>query len=329
MSILIGCSPSSGSSLLRRLLNRHSEIFCGSETSLFAKEELYLDWKKNKGKINRPSLFGLSNAGWHNLIGVELTEEYGYNPKEFRELLKKNHKDFSDFISDFYKPILESNKKSVWAEKTPSNAFTLEFFLERFEKGKVIHIVRNPYDAISSLYSRGMTLYNAVAVYLLNTAKALELKGNERCITIKYEDLVDEPKKILEIICSKIGLAYEEQMLVPSMAEGGVTHMSGWNYKETEPIRQGSVGRFQLLDEETQSALLTRIAITSTNLTFASRTIKGICRSLGYSIIDGSEEPSIIDVLEREKKEDIKRRHFSRAYFRKSNYPIIFSSELI
>lgn len=329
MSILIGCSPSSGSSLLRRMLNRHSMVFCGSETSMFAKEELYLDWKKNKRKINRPSLFGLSNAGWHNLIGVHLDEEYNYNPKKFRELIKSDHANFSDFADDFYKPILDRHKKSIWAEKTPSNAFTLEMFLQKFEKGKVIHIVRNPLDAIASLHNRGMTLYNAVAVYLLNTSTALELQFNESCFTLKYEDLVTKSKEQLEHLCDFISIDYESTMLEPTKVEGGITKMKGWNYKETEPVRQGSIGRFQLLDTITKADILERIMLTYTDLPLIHKSISDICTSLDYELEYHSTDLSILEKLEREKREDIKQRHFSRAYFRMPNYPIHFAGELV
>ena len=51
MPILIGCSPSTGSSLLRRILNRHSQVFCGPETSLLTKKGFYSDWDLYKNRI--------------------------------------------------------------------------------------------------------------------------------------------------------------------------------------------------------------------------------------------------------------------------------------
>jgi len=122
MSVLIGCSPSTGSSLLRRILNRHPELFCGSETSLFAKKELYTDWRKAKPKITRTSVMGLSNAGWHDLIGVTLDDDYPWTKPELKRLIKSSN-NFLSLADHFYEPILKREGKSKWLEKTPSNAF--------------------------------------------------------------------------------------------------------------------------------------------------------------------------------------------------------------
>ncbi len=327
MAILIGCSPSTGSSLLRRILNRHSQVFCGGETAMFAKEELYLDWQTNKHKLTRPSIFGLSNAGWHNFVGVELNEEYLCSAMQFKKLIKA-HSDFPSFVEAFYRPSLESSGKKYWAEKTPSNAFTLQLFLDQFPNGKAVHIVRNPLDAIASLINRGMTPYNAVAVYLLNTTKALELNDN-RGYLVKYEALVSEAEKTCQDLCQFLELEYEETMLVSSGQEKGVTKMKGWNYDETSKIEQGSVGRFALFDEETQAELLNRIALTKTNMVVKHKDINSIAHSLGYKLPTHKADSSFITILEKEKEADLSKRYFSRYYFRRSNYPLTFGDELV
>jgi len=60
-----------------------------------------------------------------------------------------------------------------------------------------------------------MDLYNAVNVYLLNTAKALELLGNERSYLIKYEDLVTKPEDHLTALCEFLDVEYYVEMLEP------------------------------------------------------------------------------------------------------------------
>lgn len=327
MAILIGCSPSTGSSLLRRIMNRHSQIFCGAETSMFAKEGLYLDWEANKHKLTRPSIFGLSNTGWHNFVGVELDAEYQCTPLQLKKLIKA-HSDFPSFVEAFYQPSLKSADKKYWAEKTPSNAFTLQLFLNIFPQGKTIHIVRHPLDAIASLMNRGMTAYNAVAVYLLNTAKALEV-NDDRCHLVKYEALVVEAEKTSEELCRFLGLKFEATMLESSGKEKGVSKMEGWNYDETNKIQQGSVGRFSLFDQETRAEVLNRIAFTQTCMNVNHKDIRSISDTLGYALPTYEADSEIITLLEQEKEADLSKRYFSRYYFRRSNYPLIFGDELV
>ena len=324
MSILIGCSPSSGSSLLRRILNRHSKVFCGSETSLLAKAALYTDWQKHRKKLIANSIWGLPNAGWHKFIGIELTEEYGYTKVDFKRLMEQEHSSFQNFISAFYQPILKKYSKQIWAEKTPSNAFTLHLFLDAFPEGKAIHIVRHPLDAIASLTNRGMSAYNAVAVYLLNTAKALELINDPRVITLKYEDLVMRPQRTLEELCKFLEITYEEKMLLPPGKEGGVESMKGWNYKETETVQQGSMGRFQKLQQAKQDELLSRVLMTKTSLPLQHRSIAAIAKQLDYDLPLHSIEVNMKEILKRDKARDLRSRLFSKTYFNKANYPISF-----
>ncbi len=325
MSVLIGCSPSTGSSLLRRILNRHSEIFCGSETSIFAKSELYTDWESAKTKLMKSSVFGLSNAGWHDFVGVSLEDDYGWTKAEFKKLLKSDHKSFPDFARAFYAPILTKVDKSLWVEKTPSNAFTLIPFLKEFPNSKVIHITRHPLDAIASLYKRGMSLYNATNVYLLNTAMALSTQSNKNSYLIKYEDLVHDTQNVMIGLCNFLGTSFHTQMLEPSSEEGGVTKMEGWKQEETAKVTKASVGRFQELGPDIQDELLCRIALTEHTLDLQHKTITALASALGYTLPSVNKDlDETLKKMEKERSEDIRKRHFSIAHFRKHNYPISF-----
>lgn len=322
MSVLIGCSPSTGSSLLRRMLDRHSEIFCGSETSLFAKPLLYTDWKANKAKLSRSSIFGLNNGGWHNFIGVDLSSEYLLTKAELRKMTQQDYASFPDFSTAFYKPVLKQSNASLWIEKTPSNAFTLELFLNTFNEGRVIHIVRDPLDVIASLHNRGMDLYNAVAVCLLNMAAALETRNNPRSHLVKYETLISEPTATLKGICHFLGLPYQASMLEPRSNEAGISHMEGWQYDEREPVKEGSIGRFVRLEKDLQTEIRNRASSISVTLPFEFNTISRI-REYLYSKKDANDGDSIISYkLRNEMRADIRKRHFSISHFKKHNYPL-------
>ena len=321
MSVLIGCSPSTGSSLLRRMLNRHPAIFCGSETYLFSKEALYTDWDSAHKKLMRPSVFGLTNAGWHIFVGVSLGEDYHYSKLEFKNLLDSNHRSFSEFAREFYKPLMVKHKAKVWVEKSPSNAFTLDLFLEEFSNSKAIHIVRDPLDVIASLYNRGMTMYNATAVCLLNISKIMNI-SNDNILTIKYESLVTHAAEVLSELCRFLDLPFEPIMLLPQKGEGGGTTMKGWNYDETQKAEQGSVGRFQRLDIKLQEEILKCVYYLRQTIFQQFTSISEIRQELYQLDTPVLKDATYKEKLIKEKATDILQRHFSNAYFKKGNYPL-------
>lgn len=327
MSILIGGSPSTGSSLLRRMLNRHTEIFCGSETSLFAKTELFTDWEEYKVRLFRPSHFGLSNAGWHNFIGLEIDQEYGWSRKEVRQLIK-THFDFASFITAFYGPILERSKKLIWAEKTPSNAFTLQVFLKTFDDGKVVHTVRHPLDIIASLVNRGKSVFDATALCLLNMSKALLIESDPRYILVKYEDLVQQPIESLKALTDFLNVNYQDGMLEPESVKG-ITQMKGWKSDETKEPSASSIGRFLELPLPTRKQILKYVKYLKGHVNKELDTISKLALHLGYPMPDLTKISEPIDDIESDIQNDLKTRQFSRFYFRKYNYPLsIIHAEL-
>ena len=320
MSILIACSPSTGSSLLRRILNRHSQIFCGSETSLFAKEMLYLDWNKYKHRLLKKSYSGLVNAGWHHFIGVELGSDYMINKKILSNLVDQSDT-FFDFINGIYDPIFKATDKKIWAEKTPSNAFVVDHFLNTFLNGKVIHISRNPYDTIASLVNRGMSIYNAVAVYLLNTSKIINSNNNENVIVVKYEDLVAHPEKTLRLLLERIDLEFESNILLEDEKVVGIDHMEGWAYKESESIGSSSVGRFKKLSNKQQELILNGMACMTLNVDEGCKTIQDICVALNYNYRP-LRASNGFQYFKNEMQKDKIKRSLKKSYFNVFNYPI-------
>jgi len=326
MSILIGGSPSTGSSLLRRMLNRHSEIFCGPETSIFAKQELYTDWKTQKSKLFRKSLFGLPNAGWHNFIGVELDSEYIWSRAAVKALVKSSET-FPEFIEAFYAKILEENCKCLWAEKTPSNAFTMNLFLSTFVNGKVIHITRNPLDSIASLHLRGKTLYDAVSVYLLNTAKALASENSDRYHLIKYEDLVSEPELTLQQLCDFMEVAYEDIMLEPQSGEGGVISMLGWKSEEISKPNTSSIGRFLELEPEKQTRVMAYVDLLMQKASANFACLRTVAEHLDYELTAPVVvSPELRASMQMELDRDKQLRKLSNYHFRAGNYPLYLNS---
>ncbi len=326
MRVMIACSPSTGSSLLRRMLNRHSLIFCGSETSLLAKKSLYRSWKFNKWRLTRSFPFGLVDAAWLHKRGLSLDEEYPVGRSEL-ELMIKNNTTYQEFVDSFFNKVLEHESKQFWIEKTPSNALSASAFIHEFNCAKLIHICRDPYDTIASLMNRGMDVYNACAVYLINTSALLEIdSGNMHLCS--YEDLVGDPQKVLTGILEFIGLKFEESMLDSDKMAKGVTQMKGWKYDETAKVGKESIGRFSKMDTSVQHQIATAINTMRLGSDVKHTSIAQICETLSYDMRDtGIKDLNTLKRLRKIRSKDLFQRTVKLSYFRLFNYPIQIEHE--
>ncbi len=70
--VIMGGSGSTGSSLLKNILNRNSKIFAGTETSLFCKKGIYFNWSSAKSRLLKRGVRGLRNFGFHIYNGTDL-----------------------------------------------------------------------------------------------------------------------------------------------------------------------------------------------------------------------------------------------------------------
>jgi hypothetical protein len=258
MRILIGGSPSTGSSLFRQMLNRHPEIFCGPESYLFIYPRLYDQWERYRCSIyTKYARRALKAPGMFLQSGVRLNSpELGNRSRTgVRELVYASGA-FPEFCDRFFQEILIEKGKTHWAEKSPANALCFTNFLEGFESAHVIHIIRDPFDTITSLLKRGESLYLAAALYLLQSAAALRSRHSQSYHQIRYEELVAGPEEALKGLLEEMKLTYEPTMLEtgnPGMTE--ISQMPGWQFDETASPSAEGIGRFLTLSDQEKEAI--------------------------------------------------------------------------
>jgi len=320
MSIFIGGSGSTGSSLLRQLLNKNSNIYIYNETHLFTKSDLFIDWKISKSKIFKRSIFGLRSSGIKLYTGVDFSDkEIHLSKQEIKQLLMHS----SDLFT-FCESLFVSKKKPLyWGEKTPANAIHFNEIKNEFPLSKMILCVRSPLDTIASMMARGYSIYYATAVYLLNTAHGINFKD---VIIVRYEDLVNHPKKTLQDLCFKLDIQFEENMLVSKPSANEITQLSSWNFDESSEIQRSKNSRYQLLSSQIQDQILVAIKYVSlmddyvklNNLKLEN--IKGIALHCNYEIPEPKNK--IKTHLKRQKLLD-QIHHTLKAYpIHIFNYPI-------
>jgi hypothetical protein len=198
--IVMGGAPRSGTTLLRKLLDRHPQICAGAETKLFV-----------------PAAF---NLAW-------LAEAYAIPPGEL-EAMRQAASSQGGFIDAFAGRARADAGKARWAEKTPQNIRHLDWILDRFPGASVIHVIRDGRDVVCSmrehpdwrwlegawqkvLVPRPLAWY--AQRWMEDTAAGMARRQDGRYVEVRYEDLVSDPTVALRSICASLGVAADEAWL--------------------------------------------------------------------------------------------------------------------
>jgi hypothetical protein len=259
LSYIIGGSGSSGTTLLRRTLDNHPEVFSGPELALFNKERLYQDWQKWKYfLISDKRRF--STDGWFPYLSHNLYHEsYGWKNDEIARLIEESST-FLYFVDKFFDRPLKASGKKIWVEKTPSNTYGFSSFLRLSVDHKVIHMARNPYDAVASLVKRGMTPIFAAGIWVYNNSAGSAASGifPERYFFLRYEDLVESYTEVTTSLLSFMNASAVDLSNLGKRNDQNKRRAKGipsWNNNPADPISKRSVGSFFKLEQDAQETI--------------------------------------------------------------------------
>lgn len=207
--------PRSGTTLLRTLLDSHSQIACGPET---------------------PWLGGHQPRSVMRLWQALRDEPWGYCASYGMDRAVVDVA-AGKFVAHLMQEYARSKGKARWAEKTPDNALYVDFLLALFPDARSIHLMRNGLDVavstsvveehrkgISSFLERFLGLGPGVPPVENNPFNALlkwshwdrlierSLRRREH-LDVNYERLVADPEGTLREVLGFIGEPFEPAML--------------------------------------------------------------------------------------------------------------------
>lgn len=127
----------------------------------------------------------------------------------------KTKKSYKEKLSIIYSYLLKKGiKKGVktWCEKTPMNIVFTEQILKDFnDKVKIIHIVRDGRDVITSYHpSRKGEYYVSPERWIHDVSCGLAFEAHPQVYLIKYEDIISDFEQTVSKLLGFIGLEYEE-----------------------------------------------------------------------------------------------------------------------
>jgi hypothetical protein len=198
-------SPRSGSTMLERMLESHSQIQGGPESHLLTPLAHLGVWDK------------VDKAPYDHILAAE-------SQKLFVEQLPNKEQDYWDacraYCDTLYGRWMQDTGKSICLDKTPAYGLILPYMIKVFPDAKYIVLTRHPLATFSSFANSFFDGdYHLAQNYnpLLNRyvpALANFLRQNEvPFLHVRYEDLVEDPETWLKKIYEHIDIPFEKETI--------------------------------------------------------------------------------------------------------------------
>jgi len=211
MPLIVG-SPRSGTTLLRLMLDSHSELTIPPETGfLVLGPKLRGSGDRLRERffhavINHPQPF----CAWPDF---EIPEAAFW--EALTEISPFN---ISEGFRAFYRLYAARQGKPRWGDKTPLYCQELNTIRQVLPEARFIHLIRDGRDSALSLrrmwFSPGWQIETQAAYWRKNILLARRAGlGRPDYMEVRYEDLILSAGVTLERICVFAGLNYEDSML--------------------------------------------------------------------------------------------------------------------
>ena len=207
----IMATPRSGTTLLERLLNRHSQIFIPPETVFFYK-------LKQQGLLYKE--FDLSEAKvfLQKYINSKAVKLLNLPEENILEVMLNNADSYKVIFENLMNILMGSLNKKYWGEKTPHHLHCIDRILEFYTDAKIIIVVRDGRSVVKS-HIRQPNWSNSLiysSKYWANDAikiRSILDSGKKNILLVSYEDLVLNTEQELKNVCDFIGVSYISSIL--------------------------------------------------------------------------------------------------------------------
>ena len=231
--VFIGGAPRSGTTLLRAIIGASSNIACGPELRVI------------------PSLCSLTE----NMLrasGATLAASYGVSAAHL-------DRQAAQAISAFLRPLKNKSGAELAAEKTPTNALHFKTLRRLFPKARIVSIVRDGRDVVSSLMTMnwrdehtGERLpvttcpQTAASLWIASVANDFEMRSDENFYSLQYEDLVRDPAKEIGALFQFMKTPTPNLALFHNRAFDALEGENEFSASRVaEPIDTSSIGRWR------------------------------------------------------------------------------------
>jgi len=240
----------SGTTLLTASLAAHSRLSCGPETHFFRRlNEIDRDkvlvvneWPDRAVDF----ICSIDHTGFVGNEGALLIEKYDLRPEDIAAYLAGKSPTVPHMLASVTEPHMLRAGKKRWIEKTPDHLTHLGLIRQQFPQSPIIRIIRDPRDVALSLTRvpwGANSFFNALLFWQrADQASQDFFKTDDRSYTLRFEDLLSNPRDTLSRLCQFIGEKFEEAMLDTSQTGKLVNSQRvAWKTKASQPMDRSRI----------------------------------------------------------------------------------------
>ena len=138
---------------------------------------------------------------------------------------------------------------SVWIDHSPANIRHVDSLARAFPDASFVHVVRDGRAVTASMLRLDWGPTNAIDAARMWTERvaqgmAAETALGERCVRVRFEDVVTDPEPTLRRLCADLGIEYHPDMLTGSGFDA-TAYIAGQHALVGKPPDPGRVDAWQ------------------------------------------------------------------------------------
>jgi hypothetical protein len=162
-----------------------------------------------------------------------------------------------------------SKGKKVWAEKTPRHLYYIKYIEKYISKAKFIHLFRNGSDVVASLYdvcrrypedwAGPRSIDKCLQRWITDTKITFSYQSKSSHLLIAYEDLIQNPKKIVAEACDFLSLRFSDEILEKYKSATTDLILPGEEWKQSvkKPIQDLNNSKFSKVFDDRERQYIT------------------------------------------------------------------------
>lgn len=248
--------PRSGTTMLRTLFDRHSNVVIPVESPFILR--YYLKYRHVKNWTKEKIL-----EFYQDLVRDEETDYL--NIKQWTidlEQLKKDllamegdttYQELCRVVNASYQSLFPQNEIKLVGDKNPVYSTRTDYLLKLFPEAKYIHLVRDYRDYLQSMLRAGF-VRGIAPIIVHRWRKSLTLnfklqkKYPDQFYYVRYEDFVEHPEKYFREMCEFLDIPYEDHIFDFHQYKDKVLehykedYLKQYHSKLFKPINSSNVG---------------------------------------------------------------------------------------
>lgn len=198
--------------MLRLMMDSHDEIAIPGESHFIPRLWRLRSRYLSNGRLDAERLAA-------DIMRTPFFQQWGI-PQErvWRRVARLTSPSFTDVVEAFFLGYADEQGKTRWGDKTPIYVLHIPLLAVLFPEARFIHIIRDGRDVALSYFEFPLGPSNVweAACRWRRDVTAGQRAGaafQGRYMEVRYEELVRDPRVVLEAICSFMAIAFHPRML--------------------------------------------------------------------------------------------------------------------